>query len=201
VTCQDESVEAVPAWWVISEKLHSYWPSYTQDVFDVTECCTRSDSCQSLMMSVSQSTASSSSVALVSCPSALPARCWHFTASRCRWPPLWSLAVQSHSLITASTLALLADFVRRLSCTASAQQHNSLLPITDNYLLTVSCPLNNYWHGYCGIVSAKDLVSPTSTLEVSFLILLVWNKNTKCTQINLCTVKWAQCDKTQCRKL
>jgi len=145
---KSRSLEAVPAWWVTSEteKLHCYWPPYTQDVFNVTECCTRSDSCQSLMMSVSQSAASSSSAALVSCPSALPARCAHFTASRCRRPPLRSLAVRSHSLITASTLSLLADFVRWLSHTASAQQYKSLLSITDNHLLSVSCPLSSrYW--------------------------------------------------------
>ena len=155
------SLEAVQAWWETPEKLYCYWPPYT-----------RSNSCQSVVTDdVSQSAASSSSSALVWCSSASPAGCGRFVASRCRRPSLRSLAVRSHSLMTSSTSALLADFVRRLSRTASAQQHKYLLPITSNHLFTMSCPLSNYLYGYCGTLGAKDLVSPTPTLEVSFPIL------------------------------
>jgi len=123
--------------------------------------------------SVSQLLASSSSSPLVSCLSASPAVRGRFTASRCHLSPLWSLA----------------DFVIWLS--RSAQQHQSLLPITDNHLLTMSCPLNNYWHVYCGIVSAKDLVSSTATLEVSFPILF------RASEVNTClyniNLTWYQC--------
>jgi len=63
---EDESMEAVPAWWVTPEKLYCYRPQYTQDAFDMERCCTWSHTCQSLMMSVGQSAASYSSSALVS---------------------------------------------------------------------------------------------------------------------------------------
>jgi len=98
---------------------------YTQDASDTERCWTWSVTGQSLMMRAGQSAGSYSSSALVSCPSASPAGCGHFTvtaASRCRRPllRLRSLDVRSHSLMTACTSTLLADFVRRLSHTASA---------------------------------------------------------------------------------